>query len=607
MALALSRSLRSKLPLTVVALILLVGLSISTTAYIVIRRTLHQSAGDRLKSLSSQFTESFKNSVAQIQARAAQISRRPELAAYLAHPEPSLAPAAIAELGPRGILNPELTIRAELRDASGRVLISTDTSRNDGGESGDGDSEVIPWPELSSVPPPLDPASPTSGVGQSKLHQHLDAMRYAIVARVPADPQAYYVIWRMVSRTSQARNQIAGMLGSEAVLYIVNSDGTGWSDLGRPVPAPTGEPLGVGLREYSRANTGPVLAAVAPVSGTPWLFTIEFPERAIQAPARAFLKTTLGIASVCIAVGMLVAWVMSRRFTEPLQTLTFAADAIAAGDTKHRVAIEREDELGHLARAFNAMADDVEQARQRLERLVETRTGELRSAQESLARREKLALVGHLAGSIGHEIRNPLGVMANAIYYLETIQPDASPEVREYLGILRQQVQLSAKIVNDLLDLSKTTPARREPIHLKDVIDERLQKMATRVASLEADVPSTLPRVHVDPVHAGQVLDNLLSNAVQALDGAPGTVRVRARADEGFVCLEVSDTGKGVHADHISKIFEPLFTTKARGIGLGLAVSKALAQANGGDLSLVSGPGESATFAFTLPIEGSAA
>ena len=606
MAPSVGRSLRSKLPHTVVALILLVGVSISTTAYIVIRRTLHQSAGDRLKILSSQFTESFRNSVAQTHSRAAQIARRPELAAYVADPQPSLAPAAVAALSPRGMTNPELILRAELRDASGRVLLSTDTSQT-GGESANGDSELIPWPELSGVPSPLDPGVPTSGVGQSNLHQHIDSMRYAIVARVPARPEAYYVIWRVVSRASPARNQIAGMLGSEAALYVVNTDGTGWSDLGRPVPAPTGEPLGVGLREYSRTNTGPVLAAVAPVIGTPWLFTIEFPERAIQAPARAFLRTTLGIASVCIAIGMLVAWVMSRRFTTPLQTLTAAADAIAAGDTKHRVTIDREDELGHLARAFNAMADDVEHARKRLERLVETRTGELRSAQESLARREKLALVGHLAGGIGHEIRNPLGVMANAIYYLETIQPDAPAEVREYLGILRQQVQLSAKIVNDLLDLSRTTPARREPIHLKDVIDERLQKVAKR-ASLEADVPATLPRVHVDPVHAGQVLDNLLSNAVQALDGAPGTVRVRARATgEGFVRLEVSDTGKGVHADHMSKIFEPLFTTKARGIGLGLAVSKALAQANGGDLSLVSGPGESATFAFTLPIEGSAA
>ena len=601
------RSIRSKLPLAVVALILLVGLSISTAAYIVIQRTLHQSAGDRLKSLSSQFSETFKNTISTIQGRTAEQALKPELAAYLANPSPALAPAAKAVLATRG-LNPELSVSTELRDDTGRVLLSANSGDRSAATSPEADAELIPWPELVAAAPKPGPDSQAVGAGHTKLRQRIDSMWYAVVARVPGDHPGYLVNWRMVSRTSQARTQVAGMLGSDAALYVANRDGTGWTDLGKPVTPPSNATPTPGLLEYSRSDVGPVLAAVAPVEGTPWLFTIEFPQRAIQAPARAFLGTVIGMASLCMAVGMLVAWLISRRFTTPLQTLTVAADAIAAGDTKHRVTIDRQDELGRLGRAFNAMADDVEQARRRLERLVEARTGELRSAQESLARREKLALVGHLAGGIGHEIRNPLGVMANAIYYLETIQPDAPPEVREYLGILRQQVQLSAKIVNDLLDLSRTTPARKEPVQIRDVVEERLQKVAGKAATVEADVPATLPRVHVDPVHAGQVIDNLLSNAVQALEGAPGTVRVRAHANrEGFVCLEVSDTGKGVHADHIGKIFEPLFTTKARGIGLGLAVSKALAQANGGDLSLVSGPGESATFAFTLPVEGSLA
>jgi signal transduction histidine kinase len=136
---------------------------------------------------------------------------------------------------------------------------------------------------------------------------------------------------------------------------------------------------------------------------------------------------------------------------------------------------------------------------------------------------------------------------------------------------------------------------------------ERFQK-AESAAAFVADIPHDLPAVVVDPVHAGQVLDNLLSNALQAMDGSPGTVRVCARATgDGFVRLEVSDTGPGIPKEHFAKVFEPLFTTKARGIGLGLALSKSLAQANGGDLALVSAPDQSATFAFILPVaEGSA-
>jgi signal transduction histidine kinase len=114
--------------------------------------------------------------------------------------------------------------------------------------------------------------------------------------------------------------------------------------------------------------------------------------------------------------------------------------------------------------------------------------------------------------------------------------------------------------------------------------------------------------VHVDPIHAGHVIDNLLSNAVQAIDGKDGTVTVRARqTGDGFVRVAVSDTGPGVPPENVHKIFEPLFTTKARGIGLGLALSKSLAQANGGDLLLVQESGRGATFAFLMPVAGETA
>jgi signal transduction histidine kinase len=344
----------------------------------------------------------------------------------------------------------------------------------------------------------------------------------------------------------------------------------------------------------------------AALDGTPWAFAFEFPEAVVLAPARTFLRMVAIIAAICIAGGMAIAWLMSRRITKPLHELTIAANAIAAGDTSYRVPIARDDQLGALAAAFNTMATQVEESRQRLEALVEERTNKLRAAEESLVRREKLALVGQLASSVGHEIRNPLGVMSNALFYLETILPDATPEVREYLQILSSQVQVSAKIVNDLLDLSRSTPPRREQVGVQTFVGPRVTRFGLNGAVIEADIPPDLPLVDVDPVHAGQVMDNLLNNAVQAIDGH-GTVRIRARQADGFVTLEVSDTGPGVPPEHAARIFEPLFTTKARGIGLGLALSKTLAQANGGDLNLISREGESAVFAFTVPVAGARA
>ena len=593
------KSIRSKLPLMVVSLILLMGALLSTVAFVVIRSTLLETSSDRLTSLSLQFQENFKNTVAANQARYAAAAKRPELAAYLESPSSMREAAALSALR-QPLPQPELSGIVSLHDAQGRLLLTTALDNPRGVPPFTGDFRSLP-----DVP---GEARTNGTVTYGKIRHDGDAVWYPVVARIEGPQPGYWVNWRTMGRSSPARTQMAGMLGSSAALYLVNIDGTAWSELGHPLPPPSRPPRIGGVAEYDRADRGTVLAAAQPIPGTPWLFTIEFPTQVVLAPARRFVRTALGIATACIALGMLVAWVMSRRITAPLERLSVAADALAAGDLSQRVDESRDDELGRLARSFNLMAAQVQEARERLERLVEKRTDQLRTAEESLARREKLALVGHLAGGVGHEIRNPLGVMANAIFYLETIQPDAPPEVKEYLGILRQQVDLSAKIVNDLLDLSRTTPANRQPVCVRSVIDDRLRRVSRGTALVKADVPSDLPPVHVDPVHAGQVLDNLLINAVQALEGAPGTVSVRARAaDTGFVEIAVSDTGQGIRPENMSKIFEPLFTTKARGIGLGLALSKTLAQANGGDLTLASAAGESATFVLTLPVAGGTA
>jgi signal transduction histidine kinase len=426
------------------------------------------------------------------------------------------------------------------------------------------------------------------------------------VVRLPGPPGASYVAWRRLASSSPTRAQLASLLGNDAAVYLLNADSSLWTELGRPAETPPVTLTPGQVVRFVRTGRGQVLSVSGPVEGTPWAFAFEFPTAVVLAPARTFLRIVAVIAAICIAGGMVIAWMMSRRITKPLHELTIAANAIAAGNTSYRVPIARDDQLGALAAAFNTMAAQVEDSRQRLEALVEERTKKLRAAEESLVRREKLALVGQLASSVGHEIRNPLGVMSNALFYLDAILPDATPEVREYLTILRNQVQVSAKIVNDLLDLSRSTPPRRERVEVRTLVGPRVQRFNVNGTVVEADIPSDLPLMDVDPVHAGQVMDNLMTNAVQAVDGK-GIVRIKARQSNGFVTLEVSDTGPGVPPEHAARIFEPLFTTKARGIGLGLALSKTLAQANGGDLTLISREGESAVFAFTVPVAGAPA
>ena len=233
------------------------------------------------------------------------------------------------------------------------------------------------------------------------------------------------------------------------------------------------------------------------------------------------------------------------------------------------------------------------------ERVAE-RTRELREAQETVVRSERLAILGQLSSGVGHELRNPLGVMNNAVYYLQATLKDQSPKVAEYLAILRQQIVLSERIVGDLLDFARIKPPQRQATPVGELIDAQIARGAIpgRV-TVDRAVPPGLVAV-IAPVQIGQVVLNLVINAVQAMEG-PGRLTIRADQSSPGLRVTVTDTGPGIAPKHLAKIFEPLFTTKARGMGLGLAVSRALAIANGGDIMVESREGEGATFTLVLP------
>jgi len=328
----------------------------------------------------------------------------------------------------------------------------------------------------------------------------------------------------------------------------------------------------------------------------------------VMAPVDSFIKRIALIALAALALALLAAWLMSRRITKPLRQLTVAADEIAAGRLDRPVRINRSDELGRLGSAFATMAGEVRVAREDLERKVAERTNalnqtlhQLYETQESLVRKEKLAMLGQLASGVGHELRNPLGVMTNAVYYLKMVLSGSPKNVSEYLDILQQQITLSEKIVSDLLDFARSKPPQRMATSASDVTRAQLERLgSTNGVRIEQHFPHDLPPVLVDPTQMGQIVLNLLSNAMQALEGT-GSIAINAHAGDGAVHVDVADTGPGVPPENIEKIFEPLFTTKARGIGLGLAVSRTLARANGGDLTVRSMKGQGATFRLTLP------
>ncbi|MFH0976474.1 MAG: PAS domain S-box protein [Spirochaetota bacterium] len=226
----------------------------------------------------------------------------------------------------------------------------------------------------------------------------------------------------------------------------------------------------------------------------------------------------------------------------------------------------------------------------------------LKDAREELVRKEKLAVLGQLAGIVGHEIRNPLGVMSNAVYFLKTVISNPDEKVKEYLHIISQEIDNSHRIISDLLDFARTKTPQVRAVVVRELVTESLGKcLIPGNIESQTDIPDTLPKVNADPFQIGQVLQNLITNAIQAMPKG-GKLRISAVSanETGFIEIRVSDTGEGISPENMEKLFQPLFTTKVRGIGLGLVVCKNQVEVNGGTITVESKHGEGTTFVVKL-------
>jgi PAS domain S-box-containing protein len=237
--------------------------------------------------------------------------------------------------------------------------------------------------------------------------------------------------------------------------------------------------------------------------------------------------------------------------------------------------------------------------RKRAEKALQDKTRALEAAQEELVRHEGLATLGQLAGGVSHELRNPLGVIKNSVYYLKMVMPDDA-RVRKHLAILDREVATATRIISGMLDFARRTPPMRAPTDVNSLVRDGLERlMAADSVRIERDLAEGLPPVMVDADQVRLVLDNLLSNATQAMPEG-GVLTVRTRSVGGRVEICVEDTGAGIAPEHLERIFEPLFTTKSKGIGLGLALARRLTEANDGTIRVEAAAGGGTRFLVEL-------
>lgn len=228
---------------------------------------------------------------------------------------------------------------------------------------------------------------------------------------------------------------------------------------------------------------------------------------------------------------------------------------------------------------------------------------ELLEAKERLLRQEKLAYLGALAGGVGHELRTPLGSIRNASYFLNMIVENPDEDVREALGIIEKEVKAAEGIISALLDFSRSTTPARKDVDVHRLIEQTFESIEVPDAVVVTFEMEPGVRISADPGQISQVLRNILVNAIQATNGDGRVVIRSCLRDAQTAEIRVSDTGKGIAKEHVEELFEPLFTTKARGIGLGLSVAQTLVQRHGGIIEVESKLGEGATFIVRLPVE----
>ncbi len=339
---------------------------------------------------------------------------------------------------------------------------------------------------------------------------------------------------------------------------------------------------------------------------------------------QAELTRHLILSTVLTLLGLVILYTLLfyRMVHRPVRRLILGTQRVAAGDLRHQIPLDSRDELRELAESFNRMTEELAQAREEseaaartLEQRVEEKTRALQRVQEEILQMERLASMGKLAAIVAHEINNPLaGIRTFARLLLRRLERQGpakegasgeTAESAEILGQIESEATRCGEIVKNLLQFARPSRPRAEACDVNEITDGSVRLVRHQIdlqgLALNLDYAPDLPSIVCDAQQIRQALVAVLINACEAMqnDGSI-TVRTRPGADSGVI-IEVCDTGPGMDEEVRAHLFEPFYTTKEGGAGLGMAVVYGIMKSHGGKVEVDSSLGAGTTIRFLLP------
>ncbi len=311
-----------------------------------------------------------------------------------------------------------------------------------------------------------------------------------------------------------------------------------------------------------------------------WSLLQDLDRNDVFAPLTNLNNSIMVVGILVVTLSAVMGIYFSRTISKPLELLHLATDDLSKGNLDHQIPVQSNDELGKLAESFNMMIRDVKKKLDLEKELIKT---------QERNKEEKFSVIGELASRIAHDLRNPLSTIRNCCELLSQLQVNQDEKSKRYISLMNRSINRMTSQIDGVLNYVRTTPLSKTKESCLDMI-----KFVIESNPISENIRVSLPKndaiVLCDSQKIEVVFTNIFRNAIQVLGDAPGTIKIDILEHAGFVMIEFEDSGSGISEQNLEKVFEPLFTTKQEGTGLGLSSCKNIVEQHGGKIDVKLNP-----------------